>query len=47
MDKTRLIMERSSDTVRQGGANIESAFNIIERRLAAIQTSAVRYGGGD
>ncbi len=49
MDKTRMASAgQPSDTVRRGELkNIESAFNIIERRLAVLQTSAVRYGGGD
>jgi hypothetical protein len=36
------------ETERRGDLkNLESAFNIIERRLAVLQASAVRYGGDD
>jgi hypothetical protein len=49
LDKTQMASaERSVDTVRRGELkNIESAFNLIERRLAVLQTSTVRYGGDD
>jgi len=49
LDKTQLAsMARSGDTVRRGELkNIESTFNLIERRLAALQSSAARYGGDD
>lgn len=49
LDKTRLAsLERRVDTERRGDLkNLESAFNIIERRLAVLQTSAVRFGGDD
>lgn len=49
LDKTRLAsLERRVETERRGDLkNLESAFNIIERRLAVLQASAVRYGGDD
>lgn len=47
LDKTRLAsLERRVEN-RDDLKNIESAFNIIERRLAALQATAVRYGGDD
>lgn len=47
LDKTRLAsLERRVEN-REDLKNIESAFNLIERRLAVIQGSAVRYGGDD
>ncbi len=49
LDKTRLAsLERRVETERKGDLeNLESAFNIIERRLAVLQASAVRFGGDD
>lgn len=47
IDKTRLAaLERRVES-REDLKNIESAFNLIERRLAVIQSSAARYGGDD
>jgi hypothetical protein len=47
MDKTRLAsLERRVES-REDLKNIESAFSMIERRLAVIQGAAARYGGDD
>lgn len=47
LDKTRLAsLERRVES-REDLKNIESAFSLIERRLAVIQGAAARYGGDD
>ncbi len=47
LDKTRLAsLERRVES-REDLKNIESAFSLIERRLAVIQSAAARYGGDD